>query len=223
MTDKSKLQCPYCSYLFSKEIKRAKNCEHCKNKLYVRSTSPIFDSSLLTDKQMYASDFFVTLQEYGATEEVYHGTAELLRSKWRTEPSYFDIVWTIALNLPEKHMDTDIDGNVTQSVLQRAKMIAHAQAEYQAKLGHDPDGMLQLVAEYDIKLALDLRKGFDTEYSFIMCCSQCCDICLKHDGEEHSVEDIESLHPIPIEGCTRQYSHNPKMSWCICSYSISRK
>ncbi|MDO8621521.1 MAG: hypothetical protein Q7R31_04565 [Candidatus Levybacteria bacterium] len=130
--------CPYCDTIFPKPPKRKTRCEKCGGECFVRTKQTIFNSDLLTEEGALAVDFFKELQYLGATIKDYLKVEAELSKKWGTKPKSYDVVWRVSNRLIMQPGKVENDYDPRTSLLQHAKMVAFAQAMYQAKRGNDP-------------------------------------------------------------------------------------
>ncbi len=136
--DRNRDVCPYCGTIFKKPPKRKTKCEKCGEECFIRTTQTIFNSDILTQEDALAADFFKELQYLGATIDDYLKVEAELSQKWGTKPKSYDVVWGVSnrLVIQPPHSENDYDSK--SNLLNHAKMVAFAQAMYQAKRGNDP-------------------------------------------------------------------------------------
>ncbi len=130
--------CPYCGTIFSKPPKRKTRCEKCGGECFIRTKQAIFNSDLLTEEDALAADFFKELQYLGTTAENYLKVKAELSKKGETKPKSYDVVWRVSNELIMQPPKAENDYDPRTNLLQHAKMVAFAQAMYQAKRGNNP-------------------------------------------------------------------------------------
>lgn len=207
--------CPNCGAVFDEVPKRKKQCGECGEVLYVRTTQQLFDSDLLTEEQVRASDFYKELMEYGATLEDYHNARKELATKWGFDPKPYDIVWSVSNKLIARGPNLSGAYDKKHELLFHAKMITFSQAKYQAYRGHDPAPYKKTVNEYDIQLAQ--RDGSRVK-KFEILAQGCCNECDKLNKTVFSVDEIKNKNVLPQQVCTNKLEKDHKYSWCMCMY-----
>lgn len=208
--------CPYCDAIFKKPPKRKTRCEKCDNECFVRTKQAIFNSDLLTQEDTLAADFFRDLQYLGATINDYLENEAELSKKWGTKPKSYDIVWRVSNRLVMHPPGIKNDYDKRSHLLQHAKMIALAQALYQARRGNDPYSYLKSVRNYEIQIGMG--RGYAPDY-FEIETQNCCKKCIRYQGKKYTVEELEKHPMLPIKDCINKINQESKYSWCTCWYS----
>lgn len=217
--------CPSCGAVFAKPPKRKITCPECKTACYVRSKQSLFNSDLLTEEQMLASDFYSELMEYGATVDDYKKMEDVLAQKWGFKPNPYDVVWGVSNHfLNTRGLEVTNQEQAIQDMLHRAKMIAFSQAKYQAKRGKDPSGYLASVANYEKQIQTHYWKpvGVDVK-EFQIETYNCCDACNKYKGKKYTAEYLKKHDVLPIKECTYKFDKSLKYGWCTCTYQAVTK
>ena len=202
--------CPYCGVVLEKIPKANCKCPHCRHTIYVRKKRPFFDRDLLTEEQALVSDEFVMLNAtiiFQATKELYEGTQKKLSTRFGTQASWDDVVWSLYAQYAMHYSQVpDFDAlSVTY-----ACMAAHMHR------CHKPFAM-QLSESYRYKLMYMRQLGFklvdisEADY-------QECQACKPLKGQSYKITDELIKHPpLPPADCTCVIDKKLAPGYCICA------
>ncbi len=202
--------CPYCGFLFEKEIERNRKCSECKNKIVVRKDNG--KPSLFTEEQAAAFDvkkqkqrtrkaYIKHLQAIGGSEKEFSQREKLLGKKFKKHPSFGDVFWSLSNEYLENAMK--------KNYYEAAKSIYWHQARVLYDL-EKRDPYLPLRESNKMQLMGMKRASSSSRFILEVCGRGDCDTASEINGERFTIDEALEKMPIPQKDCKRGF--------CDCMY-----
>jgi len=183
--------CPYCSEVLSKEIKRKAVCPFCGKTIYVRN------GEMVTEFKANKIDWIKRVDWLGITESQIDSTQKELSERFKQEPIFNDICW----NILNKSLAKSINKPENQ------KNIYFEMAHILLLEGKENKELIAKASRIEL---LKLKKEGEKFVSVMTCNDDhVCDNCKKMANGKISIDLAIETNPIP-NYCSNKY--------CRCWY-----
>lgn len=198
-------KCPSCRQVLGIMPKRSSKCKFCGQKIFVKKEHIIYPRSLLNSEEAEVHDSLSKLLSHDIDLRYFQKEKEVLRKKFHTPPSDFDVIWTIYNQLTEKYAVEDKIDQLSYIYHDMAFHIAQHNKSYYRLLLNAKQTQLR----YFIKI---FHK--DTISVKIDTLATACSECQKDEDTEMAANIALKQSPLPHKSCTCS-------PMCSCSYYVS--
>ncbi len=210
--------CPHCGHEITPVPTRKKKCPNCDKDMVVRTHYKTKKKILLTEAQVgqfdiekekyYAvTSFLRGLEQSGIPSGVVNSLVakqtEILREKFKAEPSFSDVAWGISNQLIIKYP------NMSRGIHFQQALFLHRE-------GKDPTKIRLIGFKEDL---MEYRKsGVLDKVGVITAGEESCEGCKKLANKIFTIEEALKQEILPCKECS--FDKNEKgVGWCRCCYA----